>query len=261
MPEILEELSRALKCHRNAIDHVTFAGEGEPALCRSLGYLIKHVKKMTDIPIAVLTNSSLFPCKAVRDAIGHADVVLPSLDAADEATYRKVNRPHGSLRIREIIEGIESFQRTYNGRLWVETMLVRGLNDNEDALHALREAMDRIKPDRLYLSVPHRPPAEDWVEAPDPTRLMLAESILEDVYHLELPEPGGFDTEGISDPIDAVRRIVRGHPMRQDQLMEVLHLRSPDMLNDIVQGMEIDGVVHRIKYKGNVYYTAGSTRR
>ena len=97
---ILAQVREALvRHHLDEIDYVTFVGQGEPTLCASLGQLICQVKELTDIPIAVITNGALFHRADVRQELSAADVVMPSLDAADEKTFRRVNRPWPRLHI------------------------------------------------------------------------------------------------------------------------------------------------------------------
>ena len=75
---------------------------------------------MTDIPVAVITNGSLLYRTEVREELSAADVVMPSLDAADPETFRRINRPWPKLRIDDIIEGMITFRETFGGKLWIE---------------------------------------------------------------------------------------------------------------------------------------------
>jgi len=122
--EIVEQVRKALAAHRpGEIDYVTLVGQGEPTLCASLGDIIRGIANMTDIPIAVITNGALLARAQVRAELSAADVVMPSLDAGDQPTFRKVNRPCPRLKIDEIIEGMTIFQQTFSGQLWIEVML------------------------------------------------------------------------------------------------------------------------------------------
>ncbi len=159
--EILQSIRAALRSGRR-IDFITFSGSGEPTLNRLIRKLIREIKKLTPIPVAVLTNSSLLSQKAVRKSLIEADVVIPSLDAATARTFRKVNRPEPSLKIEAIIEGLENFRREFKGQVWLEVMLVKGINDSPADIEALKRAIARIKPDRVQLNTVVRPPAEMW---------------------------------------------------------------------------------------------------
>jgi wyosine [tRNA(Phe)-imidazoG37] synthetase (radical SAM superfamily) len=159
--EILSSIREAVHSGRK-VDFITFSGSGEPTLNRSIGKLIREIKKLAPIPVAVLTNSSLLSQKFVRKSLLEAEVVIPSLDAATARTFRKVNRPEPSLKIEAIIDGLESFRREFKGQIWLEVMLVKGVNDSPADIEALKKAIARIKPDRVQLNTVVRPPAEKW---------------------------------------------------------------------------------------------------
>ena len=142
------------------IDYITFSGSGEPTLNIHLGKLIREIKKITPIPVAVLTNSTLLSQQSVRDALSHADLVVPSLDAATQDTFVQINRPHSSLKIQQIIEGLKKFRLEFSGQIWLEILLVKGVNDAPSHLKKLKKAIDAIKPDRIHLNTVVRPPAE-----------------------------------------------------------------------------------------------------
>jgi wyosine [tRNA(Phe)-imidazoG37] synthetase (radical SAM superfamily) len=73
-----------------------------------------------------------------------------------------VNRPHPSLRLEQIIAGLEEFRKEYRGRIWLEVMLVKGINDSPADIKALKEAVARIRPDKVQLNTVVRPPTEEW---------------------------------------------------------------------------------------------------
>ncbi len=156
---VLAQVRKALRSGPR-IDAVTFSGSGEPTLNRDLGRLIRAIKKLTRIPVVVLTNGTLLARKDVRDDLAAADIVVPSLDAATAALFRKVNRPHASLRAAEVLDGIAAFRETFPGQIWLEIMLVKGVNDSPAHLRALKRAAERIRPDRIHLNTVVRPPAE-----------------------------------------------------------------------------------------------------
>ena len=157
--KILEEIKEFLKTGAR-VDFITFSGSGEPTLNKSIGWLIREIKKFTKIPVAVLTNSTLLSRAGVRKELAAADVVVPSLDAATQRVFEKINRPHPSLRIEKIIDGLTKFRKEFKGQIWLEIMLVKGVNDSPAEIKKLKEAADRINPDKIQLNTVVRPPAE-----------------------------------------------------------------------------------------------------
>ncbi|UCC38395.1 MAG: radical SAM protein [Candidatus Aminicenantes bacterium] len=159
--EILSEIKEKLASGQR-IDYITFSGSGEPSLNLNLGKLIGEIKKITNIPVAVLSNGSLLSRKSVRKDLLAADLVVPSLDAAAQETFAKTNRAHSSLKLDEIIGGFERFRQEFKGSIWLEIMLVKGVNDSLSHLRRLKEAIVKIKPDKIHLNTVVRPPAEKF---------------------------------------------------------------------------------------------------
>jgi len=159
--DIFLQLEKALSLHQR-IDYITFSGSGEPTLNSRIGVLIKEIKKITKIPVAVLTNGSLFYQEELRKELLSADLVIPSLDAVTMKMFRKVNRPHPSLKIEEIIEGIKKFREEFEGSIWLEIMLVKGINDEKKHLDKAVSIVREINPDKVHLNTVVRPPSEKF---------------------------------------------------------------------------------------------------
>ncbi len=154
-----DKVIREIRAKKNdGFDHLTFAGSGEPTLSSDLGDLIRTSKEIVDVPVAVITNSTLFTNERARNEVASADVVLPSLDAATQRTFEAINRPAPGLKIEGIIEGLKQFRKEFSGEIWLEVMLVKNVNDHEAEMIA--RAASSINPDRIQLNTVIRPPAE-----------------------------------------------------------------------------------------------------
>ena len=139
-------------------DYITFSGAGEPTLNSHIGAVLDFIKmNWPGIPVAVLTNGSLFSDINVRKELLKADVVLPSLDAATNRTFRKINRPFRNLDIETYIQGLIDFRKEFQGEIWLEVLILPGYNDDIDNLTALKESLVKIKPDRIQLNTLDRP--------------------------------------------------------------------------------------------------------
>lgn len=139
-------------------DYITFSGSGEPTLNSHIGEILQFIKlNKPEIPIAVLTNGTLFYNTSVRETIKNADVVLPSLDAASKNGFEKINRPQKDLHIDKIIEGLIDFRKEFKGTIWLEVLILPGYNDNDDELSALKNAILKIKPDAVQINTLDRP--------------------------------------------------------------------------------------------------------
>lgn len=165
--EVLAELKEKLAQGLQA-DFITISGSGEPTLNLRLGELIDAIKKITDIPVAVLTNGTLLYRQDVRADCARADVVLPSLDAGDEQTFRRINRPHSGLSIEKLVNGLCAFRDEFSGQLWLEVFLIEGFNTDTAQIDRIKDAINRIRPDKIQLNTAVRPAAEPEVKTFDP---------------------------------------------------------------------------------------------
>jgi wyosine [tRNA(Phe)-imidazoG37] synthetase (radical SAM superfamily) len=204
--------------------------------------------------VAVLTNGALLFQPEVREELAAADLVMPTLDAAHHATFRQINRPWPRFRIAEIVEGMAVFRGMFTGQLWIEVMLVRGLNDDEVTLLEIRDALARIRPDRVQINVPIRPPAELWVEIPDDAAVERATAILGEAAEVVAPYEGCFDLSGFADVAEAILAIIRRHPMRQRRLMETLDRWVPGEVKETLARLESGGQARKHSYRSEVFW-------
>ncbi|MDD5064135.1 MAG: radical SAM protein [Phycisphaerae bacterium] len=163
---VLAELKDKLAAGLEA-DFITIGGSGEPTLHSRLGELIDGIKKITAIPVAILTNGTMLYKPDVRADCAKADVVLPSLDAGDEQTYQRINRPHSGLSIERLISGLCALRDEFQGQIWLEVFLIEGFNTDNQQIAKIKSAIDRIHPDKVQLNTAVRPTTEPGVKALD----------------------------------------------------------------------------------------------
>lgn len=259
--EIISEVSAALASHEGGeIDWVTFVGSGETTLHSGLGRMIREVKAMTPLPVAVITNGSLLHLAEVREELLPADAVLPTLDAGNEALYRAINRPWPDLTLDSLVEGLVAFRRVYRGKLWVEVMLVRGWNDTEPALREIAALLGRIEPDEVHVNLPTRPPAEPWVLPPDAEGLMRATAILGDKAHVVLEAHGEFDLTGCKNAAEAVIAIITRHPMAEEDLLASLERFRPGEVREALTELDRSGKARVVERYGKRFWSVHGAR-
>lgn len=144
-------------------DCITLSGSGEPTLYIHCGRLIAEIKKLTSVPVVVITNGSLLWMPEVRRELLDADIVMPSLDAGDAETFQKINRPAAEITFDRMLSGLIDFRREYKGKYWLEVFLIAGINDSEKQIENITECVRRINPDKVQLNTVSRPPAEKVV--------------------------------------------------------------------------------------------------
>jgi len=143
-------------------DYITLSGSGEPTLHGRLGELISAVKKISTIPVAVLTNGSLLWDRQVRKGLSQADLVIPSLDAGTDRTFQYVNRPHPRIRFAEMVDGLVEFRREFAKPIWLEVFILSGVTTIDSEVNEMVQAVERILPDRVQLNTVNRPPTEPY---------------------------------------------------------------------------------------------------
>ena len=158
---VLREIDQWL-ASGGAADYVTLSGSGEPTLHTGFGTVIRHVRELTDIPVALLSNGTLFSLTAVREAALQASVVKLSLSGGDQATFQRVNRPHPDIRIDSMVEGYRAFRKAFHGRLVLEVFLVRGINETPEAVKKIAALAATVEADEIHLNTAVRPPAEAY---------------------------------------------------------------------------------------------------
>ena len=161
MRAVLQEVEEKLN-KISPPDYITLSGSGEPTLHSGIADIISGIKKISSIPVAVLTNGSLLWIDEVRRAISGGDLVIPSLDAGSKETFARVNRPHGGIPFQEMVEGLSSFRKTFRGPVWLEVFITGGVTDSEDELVRIRNLTEQIAPERIQLNTAVRTPAEAY---------------------------------------------------------------------------------------------------
>jgi len=254
--QVLGELQNRLAAHPQ-LDAITFSGSGEPTLHSDLGFLITEIKRLTSIAVAVLTNSTLLPQPEVRADLQAADIVLPSLDAASEDVFQRINRPCPGLHADQLIAGLTDFRRKFAGQLWLEVFIVRGINDHEGELNALHEAICRIDPDKVQLNTIDRPPAcaeARAVEMPFLEQLIarwhdLPVEVIKRVRRKE--EITAFSQNLENNILNTVRR----RPLTVDDLVSLTGMKKVELLK-YIDILEKEKKIAPQISGGKVFYTA-----
>ena len=126
------------------------------------------------------------------------------------------------------------------------------LNDDEASLHKLKELLQGLNYQKLYLNTPVRPPTESWVTQPVVQVMQKAVRLLGGVALDSLTE-GNFYSE-IKDNYEAVLSIIKRHPMNQYELHGFLNSRDCANPESILSKLEQDKDVEVVSYKGYRLY-------
>ena len=161
LEEIVEELKIKLR-EEPRPDYITLSGSGEPTLYSRIGELISEIKKLTSIPVAVITNSSLLWKEEVQESLLEADLLLPSLDVGDEGLFKYVNRPHPDISFEKMVNGLIEFSSKFKNTLWLEILLLGEITDCESEIRKIVPFASKMKPNKIQLNTASRPTAEKF---------------------------------------------------------------------------------------------------
>lgn len=254
-----EKLAENIRQHLEKLDdthqpdYLTFVANGEPTLDRNLGREIRMLKKF-GIPIAVITNSSLLHLEDTRNSLMEADWVSVKVDTTDTAVWEKMNQPHHSIELKNVLDGIKQFAAEYKGRLHTETMLVKNYNDSPKQIGDTALFIARLHPEKAFLSVPTRPPAIKEVKPVTEELMAMAWQTFRNagIKTELLTGFEGTDTGFTGNAFEDILNITAVHPLREDTLQELLKKENTDIL--VVDSMISQGLLKKITYEGRDYY-------
>ena len=250
--EIIAELKNKLS---SKPDFITLSGSGEPTLNSGCGLLIEKIKQITDVPVAVITNGSLLFMPQVREDLKRADVVMPTLVAGDEETFKKINRPSSEITFDKMLGGLIDFRKEFTGKYWLEVFIVSGLNDSDEQIDKIAKCIEKIRPDKVQINTITSPPAEN-VNAISRQRLeQIAKRIYKDaevIADFKSDEKGGDFNIKSNDIVEMLKR----RPCSADDITAGLKISILETLKHI-EALIKSGKIEAVKQNGKIYYKVG----
>jgi len=254
LDEVLAETERKLTAGP-APEFISLAGSGEPTLHSRIGELIAGIKRMSRIPVAVITNGSLLWQHEVQEELMAADVVMPSLDAGDANLFRLVNRPVKEIEFERMVEGLAGFRRRYAGKVWLEVMVLAGMTGLPREVEKIAELVRVIGPDRVHFNTVSRPPAEEFAEAVSAARMRSLARLLPGEVEV-VSENGGVQTGAGEDPEvsdDEILALVSRRPCTVQGVADGLRLH-PHQAAKRLERLTRDGRVRPVRRELLTFY-------
>ncbi len=251
--EILSQLEERLKgC---TPDVITLAGSGEPTLHAEIDRIISGIRDITDTKVVILTNGSLFWDEAVRKRVLAADLIMPTLSSAFAHTFQTIHRPHRDLTLDRIVAGLVQLRREFGGLIYLEVILLAGINDTEEEVGALRPLIQKIQPEKIQLNTVVRPPADACAKALDGKRLEEIKLFLgeraEIVVDIETAKGAlARDPKG-----EGLLEMVKRRPLRPKDMANSLGI-SLDEVESMVKGLLLKGYLRRQDHSGEIFYVS-----
>jgi wyosine [tRNA(Phe)-imidazoG37] synthetase (radical SAM superfamily) len=252
---VKKELTHYLAHHARP-DYITFSGSGEPTLHSKIGDVICFLKnRIPDVPVAVLTNSTLFSQKQVRSDIKNAAVVIPSLDAATEKIFNKINRPPPHLHVNTIIDGLIRFRKEYSGKIWLEIFIIPGMNDTTTELNALKLVIVKIKPDQVHLNTLDRPGSVSTLRSATREELERVLNIFQMENAAIVADPPEHKALFAyrKDTAAAILGTIARRPCTSKDLSEILGLQVKEV-DTYLKSLEADKKIKIVKQKRGLFY-------
>jgi len=255
--DLMDQLRQTLKGDVPP-DYITFSGSGEPTLNADIGELIDSIKKLSDVPVAVLTNGSLLWNKQVREDLMGADLVVPSLDAGTAEVFRRVNRPHPDLNFERIVEGLADFRRAYHGHMWLEVFLLKDVNSMQAEILKIKEHIDVIRPDRIQLNTVVRPAAEDFALPVRQEEISRIRDLLGERAEVIVPYEKLLSTHQGEVAAEQVMAMLQRRPCTLDDIASGLGIHRNEAIKHVTK-LEQANTVREIRRDGRRYYQVTET--
>ncbi len=252
--QVLRELVEALAGPVRP-DYVTLSGSGEPTLYSRLGELIDAVGGICDIPVAVITNASLFSDPQVRYECNKAYLVLPSLDAGDQALFMKINRPAEGIVFDQFIDGLKQFCLERTCKVWLEVFVLAGINDTPEQMQRIRSITEQLNVDRVQLNTAIRPAAEDYALAVDAELLCKLAGMFDPAAEVIAEFPHDQSIAGDLADAQAILQMLRRRPCRVQDISAGLAVSLPCAVK-MLDCLKEAGKVRSVRRAGQVYYVA-----
>jgi wyosine [tRNA(Phe)-imidazoG37] synthetase (radical SAM superfamily) len=256
--KILAEFKECYRRAENRMDVITVTGYGEPTLNTEFEAVLDGIKEVARHPVILLTNASTIHIPQVVQALKKFDIVVPSIDAVIEEKFKSVDKPHPSVDIKKIKEALIEFSRDYEGKLLIELLLVKGVNDSEEDLKAFAEYIKKVNYFQIHLMTVFRPPSYPGV-------LRLSDEELAEKYVLlsscgveRAVIPGiscsAADNYNLELSEEDICKALRMRPMSVADLAEGLAI-DPTLAEVMVDDLFVRGLLTSSQYENEIYYS------
>jgi len=253
---LMKELEEFLENHP-APNYITFAGSGEPLLCSNLGEMADTInKRFPEIKLALLTNASLLSVINIKKELASFDLILPSLDAVKQKSFIQINKPHSSIKISDIINGLISLRHNFSGKIWLEIFIIPGINDSKEELEDFKTIIAKIAPDRIQLNSLDRPGTEKDIKKPAKTDLETI-STFWGFENIEIISRSYGENEQEIDDKEVAKRILLTVTRRPCTMKDLVALtgKKKETLQEIVNNLISQGSLVEKETAGNRFFS------
>lgn len=150
--KVLDEIKDSI-ANNGKVDYIKYSHRGDQTLYVLFGSLNKKIKEeFPNIKIATCTNCSMLSREDIFSELKNVDIVIASLDSVIDEEFRRINRPLEKITLTSILNNIKKFSSEYNGKLWINSVILKGYNDSEESLTKLKHYLDELQPDNFLIT-------------------------------------------------------------------------------------------------------------
>lgn len=265
--KLLGELASWIFNPHPEFEVVTLGGMGEPTLNSDMGRIIEGVRELVPgVPVAVLTNSSLMSDPRVRTELALADMVLPSMDTLVPSEFAAINKPLAGSTLVDIRRGLLEFRKLYPGKIFLEVLVLAGVNDSDENLERLRFFVKELAPDRVDVVTMTRPGAyPQALPAPPATLGRFRQAFCQGPeVGVEVPEKSRHFGHPLDNPVgerlQALSMRVLDSLARRPQTAQglALALGEPvEPLQNLLDDLAARGLAKPTRLSGETFYLRG----
>jgi wyosine [tRNA(Phe)-imidazoG37] synthetase (radical SAM superfamily) len=245
--DIIKDLKEHLN---NNIDVITLTANGEPTLYPYLDELIKELNVIKkNAQTLILTNSAALTDEKIFHTLLELDQVKLSLDAVTPEVFKKIDRPHPTICVKDIITKVKAFSKHYKGKLFIEILFVRGLNDTKEELQKLNETLLKIDATRIDLSTIDRPPAYP-VKGLSYKELHTIAQSFDASLPVHIASRQHTQTNQQSYTKEEILNTLDKRPLTQEDIEILFDEKSKQLLKELLN----DGVISQVKHDKMAFY-------
>jgi wyosine [tRNA(Phe)-imidazoG37] synthetase (radical SAM superfamily) len=230
--EVIKAIKESLEKHPK-IDVITLTANGEPTLYPNLDELIDEINKIKgETKTLILSNGSTIYKKEIYNALLKIDTVKLSLDCVSEKCFKKLDRVNKNVEIQKIVPSMCDFSKETKNDFVLEILFVKDLNDKENELILLYDAVKKINPKRVDIGTIDRPPAYDVKPVSYEFLESVAnrfENINTNIIYKNRPKSVQYYDK------DEIKSMLKRRPLTKEDIENMFDEESKVSLNDLLE--------------------------
>lgn len=238
------------------LNYITFSGSGEPTLNSDIPELIRIIKKVTDIPVVVLTSGGTLGFDSIVNDIKGADIIKVSLDTHDGKLLKKINRPCRGIGFDKNISGLKKLLNSFSGDIWLEIMILKGINDSLDSAGKFKELIKSLGEgiEKIHINTAARPSDGDYMRLPEQERLQKIKNILGEKAEIIVKVDTKKYSRNLLKTEDEIVGLLKRRPTSIKDISYALGINLNEAIKIIDKLFSEEKIKFKIKQKVKYYY-------